>query len=429
MISERIPPHGWGGQISTYQDIISLSENDFRVTLITNKFAGEKDLEKINKNITIVRIPLSQSAVKKVCVLGHFGTYLSYKMMRYDNKKIAKIIKVKKPDLVHIQDLEIGTSGLKQYQRIPIIATIRSCWPICPNESLFNGKNYCYNCTTEKMLKCQFFSNKEIQTNYKLMHHALYNSLLLPFNVYILKKILVNRQKDLFYNTDNIITISKYLKYMLQKNYNLSTGKIHTIYPSLPNFPYVPPRMEDEKIIFTFIGRFSFSKGLINLLKAFKEALRRNRHIQLRIFGSGPLDWYVKKYIRQARLYPFISNEGSFPYDFFPRIMKDTDVVIMPSLAPEGFGRVAMEAMACGRAVFINPIGGLVEQVKEGLNGFYVNCNDLTIFSNRILEVADTPREKLVNMGLQAREYVLKNFDKNTNTRNLIALYKKTVVN
>jgi glycosyltransferase involved in cell wall biosynthesis len=250
---------------------------------------------------------------------------------------------------------------------------------------------------------------------------------MLPFNVYILEKILENRQKDLIYNTDNIITISKYLKQMLQQLHKFPTEKIQVIYPSPPSFPYVPPRAKDGKIIFTFIGRFTFSKGVINLLKAFREALRRNRRLRLKILGSGPLDWYIKKYIKQARLHPFISYEGSFPYDFFPSIMKDTDVVIVPSLAPEGFGRVAMEAMTCGRTVFVNPVGGLVEQVKEGLNGFCVNCNDRTIFANRILEVADMPREELVEMGRRAREYVLKNFDRNTSARKMIALYRKAV--
>ena len=55
----------------------------------------------------------------------------------------------------------------------------------------------------------------------------------------------------------------------------------------------------------------------------------------------------------------------------------------------EGLGRMAIEALACSTPVVANPVGGLLEIIQDGQNGFLARLNDLDSFAalaSRLLE-------------------------------------------
>jgi glycosyltransferase involved in cell wall biosynthesis len=76
------------------------------------------------------------------------------------------------------------------------------------------------------------------------------------------------------------------------------------------------------------------------------------------------------------------------PEDFFRRI----DVLVVPSLWHEPFGRVVIEAYAHGVPVIASNRGGLPELVEQAQTGFLFNPNrpdDLTVKLQRCI---DKPR-------------------------------------
>lgn len=58
--------------------------------------------------------------------------------------------------------------------------------------------------------------------------------------------------------------------------------------------------------------------------------------------------------------------------DEVARLIREHDVVLVPSLA-EGFGLVALEAIASGRWVVASDVGGLRDLVRDGINGTLVS--------------------------------------------------------
>jgi glycosyltransferase involved in cell wall biosynthesis len=68
-----------------------------------------------------------------------------------------------------------------------------------------------------------------------------------------------------------------------------------------------------------------------------------------------------------------------------PRLMADHDVVLVPSVA-EPFGLVAVEAIASGRWVVANAVGGLRDIIIEGVNGTLVSDGD---YAGAIARVPD----------------------------------------
>jgi glycosyltransferase involved in cell wall biosynthesis len=60
----------------------------------------------------------------------------------------------------------------------------------------------------------------------------------------------------------------------------------------------------------------------------------------------------------------------------------------LPHLFIETFGLTLLEAMACGRPVIAPPVGGPVEFVRSGVNGFMIDSRQIEQLENQIVEVS-----------------------------------------
>ena len=62
--------------------------------------------------------------------------------------------------------------------------------------------------------------------------------------------------------------------------------------------------------------------------------------------------------------------------DDMPAAMMMADVVVMPSITPEPFGRVALEAQAMGRPIVAFAHGGAVESIEHEKTGWLATPGD-----------------------------------------------------
>jgi glycosyltransferase involved in cell wall biosynthesis len=90
-------------------------------------------------------------------------------------------------------------------------------------------------------------------------------------------------------------------------------------------------------------------------------------------------------------------------------VYRALDIFVLPSVKPEPFGRVTVEAMMQGRAVIATNHGGTVELIEDGVTGMLVPPADPRALATAIeLLLADRPlREK---MGKAAAIYAQENF-------------------
>jgi len=74
------------------------------------------------------------------------------------------------------------------------------------------------------------------------------------------------------------------------------------------------------------------------------------------------------------------------------RLYPEFDLVVHFSTRPEPFGRVIVEAMACGRPVIAAAAGGPTEIVEDGVTGWLTEPGDVPALSRRMIEAfaADT---------------------------------------
>ena len=103
------------------------------------------------------------------------------------------------------------------------------------------------------------------------------------------------------------------------------------------------------------------------------------------------------------------------------------DIVVHASTRPEPFGRVIIEAMACGKAVITTALGGAAELVSIGGNALSYLAGEVEQLSGRIFELASSPqlRQKL---GASGTETAVKKFDRRRLGKQLANCYRKATI-
>lgn len=189
-----------------------------------------------------------------------------------------------------------------------------------------------------------------------------------------------SRQLDLLRRCDAVITHAGQMhrEYLAQ---GISKDRLFV----LPHFVEPPisaeslPRNNDA-IHLIYIGRFDLLKGGHLLFEALPELeATLKRPILLRMLGSGPAadEW---KNLSQKVSSQTIRVE--FP-GWVDRAQKDaslanSDLLVVPSIWPEPFGQVGLEAAQLGVPGISFDLGGIHAWLKDGINGYCAPANPAT---------------------------------------------------
>jgi len=177
-----------------------------------------------------------------------------------------------------------------------------------------------------------------------------------------------------------------------------------------------------EAFVFLFVGNVIKQKGVEELLQAFQMLKTKvERPIELIIIGSRRDDNFYQS------LQPFFSEDVKFidplKQQELVKWFQASDVFVLPSHL-EGFGLVALEALATDTPVIASKVGGLVSLLGEGA-GHLVEPGNAMALSEEMLRAVNTPKEQYMNR--QAINDVLEFNDEKNITARCIAIYKSAI--
>ncbi len=247
-------------------------------------------------------------------------------------------------------------------------------------------------------------------------------------------KKLFKEERSFYLKVDHIICLSNYMENILCRDYGIDAAKIAVISNGLKdkkesfdkkalrkkwNIPY------REKIIL-FVGRIDEVKGVIYLIKAFREVLKKYPNCRLIIAGSGD---YNVCFQEAKDICTKITFTGLLEKKDLNELYQIADVGVVPSLF-EPFGYVAVEMMMHKLPIVATATSGLNEVIDDSC-GLKVPITVLpdsveintTLLAEKILSLLQHPTEA-GRLGKNGRKRFLKNYSSVIFRNNMLQIYK-----
>ena len=186
-----------------------------------------------------------------------------------------------------------------------------------------------------------------------------------------------------------------------------------------------------EKKIILVPGRLTSWKGqemLIEAINLTKVELGYEA-FHLVILGSHQgRDLYKKKLIRITEQYR-LTNQIKFVDQCKDMALayKVSDIVISPSIEPEAFGRIAVEAQSMEKLIIASNIGGSNETIINEKTGFLFEAGDINSLSKKIIQAITMDESSLKLMGKEGRKNIIKKFNVEKMCFSTYSEYKRLV--
>lgn len=146
----------------------------------------------------------------------------------------------------------------------------------------------------------------------------------------------------------------------------------------------IKERRAEEKVRFCFAGALNKAKGFDTLLDAFAKV--ENESIILEICGNGDLLECLREHMEQDKR---IVYHGKISAEGMKKVYADCDVMIVPSVWEEPFGRVVIEGMQHGMPVIGADRGGIKEILESTGAGAVYDCGSAEALKRQIENFSD----------------------------------------
>jgi len=296
--------------------------------------------------------------------------------------KLSQILDDFQPNIVHTNNLagfsvEVWNAAKKH--GIPIIHTLRDYYLSCPKATRFKNNKVCVN-------PCKLCS------------------------VYSIPKKLLSSK------VDAVIGISDFiLKQHITEGYFKNSRLRGVIGNSFEPLNKNTGMDESNKKVIGFIGRVEQEKGVEVLLDCFNKI---DGPYSLVIAGKAEPKYleYLKNKFNDSRVTFLGRVEASSFYQMI-------DVLVVPSLWNEPFGRVVLEGLAADKIVIASNKGGIPEVLKNQNSTFLFDPNNTSELLNvfeKVLPKIDFYKDAAVNREVGS-------FGKEQIAREYLSYYKRLI--
>ncbi|MDH4316751.1 MAG: glycosyltransferase family 4 protein [Desulfobulbaceae bacterium] len=150
--------------------------------------------------------------------------------------------------------------------------------------------------------------------------------------------------------------------------------------------------------VISLVGRVNRDKGQLEMITAMSTVVKTHPNAKLFIVGDGPAMDECREKVNALQLAETVFFLGQ--RDDIAEILTASDLVTVPSMWHEGFGFVALEAIAAGRPVVAFDSGGLPNTVIHSKTGLLVKQGDVEGLAKAVTKLLDDP----IRMKAMAKE-------------------------
>lgn len=226
----------------------------------------------------------------------------------------------------------------------------------------------------------------------------------------MLYKFSLKKTSKIFFQNKDDMSLFIKNKFIANNQFSLipGSGIDHEHFKPIDN------TTDDTKIVFLFIGRLLKDKGVIEFVESGRKLKNEFNHIEFKIIGPLWLQNLKDNTITQHQLDSWI-NDGIINYvgevSDVRNYIASSDCLVLPSYR-EGTSNVLLEASSMERPCITCDTTGCREIVENGKTGFLCNVADIDDLTTKLRKFILLPKETRIQMGKNARQKVVKEYDK-----------------
>jgi glycosyltransferase involved in cell wall biosynthesis len=356
-----------GGEERHVQDLcIELVKHGHKVTVATLQVPGVPEFE-VDQGVQIHRIKSTTqraSWLYKQAERSHHPPLPDPEVSR----TLKHIIEREKPDIVHAHNWMLYSFlPLKSWSGLPLVLSLHDYSFRCTQKRLMRSGKLCSGPSLVKCMNCAAEHYGGVKGRVTAFTHQLSSP-------------LVRAAVDIFLPVSQATAVGNGL---------VEKGLPFEI---IPNFISEAPGLKQEDVnafisqlpedsFLLFVGDLSRDKGVDVLLRAYANVKNAPRLV---LIGRKRPD-------TPADLPGNVMMMGSWPHSAVMEAYRRSSFSMLPSVCPETFGIVVIEAMSMGRPVIASRIAGLADIIGEGENGLLVPPGDAEALSKAIQRLVDDP--------------------------------------
>ena len=263
------------------------------------------------------------------------------------------------------------------------------------------------NITNGDYLKC-FLARILINYIRKDLNFILIVQQIYQFEFGLIKRILNSLILSMYIKSFNsIVTTSNYLKKEIIKFKGNSNGVVAI--GAAGNRRLKVERFNKQRsgttIRLLCVGHIREIKGQLILIEALKYLDDLNWILILVGDTSSKDQYYEKTLFNKIRIYELskrIIFRGKLEGESLSEEYRTSDILIVPSLY-EGYGMVVREGMSFGLPIVASNVGGIPEQIRDGIDGFLVPPGDSHALAKSLQTLIGNP-DLRINMVTSGRK-------------------------
>jgi len=239
---------------------------------------------------------------------------------------------------------------------------------------------------------------------------------------------------------DLVIAISKHIELCIKNTFPKVSHKIKVVHRGVDlklfdSLNINPARiiaqakligLKDNVPVIIMASRPALWKGYSILIKALSKV---NENFQCILIGAADGDKKFKdllinkiiKYNLETKVKLVQSSKD------IQAAMILADLIVMPSISPEPFGRIIVEAQALGKIPIAFDHGGASETIIDGKTGFLAKALSAESLAEKILLALSMKSAKRESMGNYSKKFVSKNFSHNKMCKLTLSIYKQCI--
>lgn len=284
-----------------------------------------------------------------------------------------------------------------------------------------------------------YYACKKTKTKLVSTIHGTYSLDFLFWKNFSLKKFY----NSIMFKANTIIVVSNYIKNYLLRNYQQNFAELIQVIQRGVDLQYFNRdkvsknriidlikkwNLPEDKKMIIMPARFTSWKGHEFLIEALAKV--KNDFFCVMV-GSDHGHKNYRKKIEQKIVKENLAGKIRIvdACRDMPATYQLAHFVVAPSVRPEAFGRVAIEAQASAKIIVATKIGGALETIIDGETGFLVEPFDIESLAKAIDKILEMSREETEKFGVAGRKNVEDNFSNDLMCQKTIEAYIKTLSN